>query len=222
MENLQFFGFFFLLVSCTRNLTRALLEILDATLFFSLRLPNTRYNIHSHFVLALWERSGQQVPYILLRTTVLIVSMLSAVVVASWIYIPRKDSTHVCLHNQVPPSTASVLISTNYGRNSQLAPGRSIQGSSQKKFKAGWWFKDKIIVVVLLHSYDHIKHLMCMMFFLDWASFNLPTSRERSTHHHLLKTSHSQLIFKKSIKSLQCPLQKELTLTSQLHVQHTV
>ena len=31
-------------------------------------------------------------------------------------------------------------------------------GSSQKKFKAGWWFKyQSICVVVLLHSYEDIK-----------------------------------------------------------------
>ena len=33
----------------------------------------------------------------------------------------------------------------------------ALQGSSQKIFKAGWWFKSQSIVVVLLHSYDHIK-----------------------------------------------------------------
>ena len=27
----------------------------------------------------------------------------------------------------------------------------------QKKFKAGLWFSDESIVVVLLHSYDHVE-----------------------------------------------------------------
>ena len=25
------------------------------------------------------------------------------------------------------------------------------------KFKVGWWFRDQVMVVVLLHSHDHIK-----------------------------------------------------------------